>query len=260
MRCSAPSGPALRHLLVRHSPPDRVVLRLTHDGRGFALSAAGDLLGRCAEYDQVAPMVLAELVLRAVHSSDALCALHASAVRYRGRTVLWAGESGAGKSTLAAALGASGFQHLADDTVVLERPRLAMRPVPTLPCLKEGAWGLLAGFFPQIAHLPVHRRPDGRAVRYLRTTPRATDVDPRRAFDVDAIIFPTHAAGAVAELRPLASADALNLLFPHFYAVTPRMRDSDVDRLIAWIDDVRCYRLASPSLGRSVELVRGLWA
>jgi hypothetical protein len=252
-------GPVLRHLLVRHSPPGRIAMRLTQDQGGFVLSANNNVLGRCAAPDEIAPMTMAELVLLAVHASDALCALHAGAVRYRDRTILLVGESGAGKSTLAAALGASGFQQLADDTVVLERPGLAMRPVATLPCLKEGSWGLLAEYFREIPRLPVHRRADGRAVRYLRSAPRTSDVDPNRTFNIDAIVFPAYAADAKAELRTLSSAEALNRLFPHFYALKQHLRNTDIDRIIAWIGKIRCFGLSSSSLPRSVELVHGLW-
>jgi hypothetical protein len=135
-----------------------------------------------------------------------------------------------------------------------------MRPVATLPCLKEGSWEMLTGYFREIPRLPIHRRADGRAVRYLRNAPRTSDADPNQAFDVDAIVFPAFGSDAKADLRPLSNAEALNRLFPHFYALKQRLRDTDIDRIIAWIEKIRCFGLSSRSLRRSVELVHRLWA
>lgn len=70
--------------------------------------------------------------------------VHASAVRFDGRAVAFAGPSGFGKSTLAAACLRAGATLLADDVLAVE-PGSPPMALPYLPRLK--LWGDSLGFF-----------------------------------------------------------------------------------------------------------------
>jgi hypothetical protein len=65
-----------------------------------------------------------------------LLALHASAVSYCGRCLVFAGLSGSGKSTLAAALISKGGTLIADDVSVIDISGIRPNVLPAFPCIK----------------------------------------------------------------------------------------------------------------------------
>jgi hypothetical protein len=70
--------------------------------------------------------------------------LHAAAVEIGGHAIAIAGASGSGKSTLAFALAQRGFDHIADDAVVVRRTdaRLHVVPLPFRPQLRGASAAL----------------------------------------------------------------------------------------------------------------------
>jgi hypothetical protein len=74
-------------------------------------------------------------------------ALHAAALRWKGRSIILPGISGTGKSTLAAALLARGGE-LFSDEVALVLGDGTLAPIPLPPGLKSGSWPLLAVDYP----------------------------------------------------------------------------------------------------------------
>lgn len=127
-----------------------------------------------------------ELVRLLLAGKPLMCILHGSAVRWRGQNIVFMGQSGSGKSTLAALLAARGGQYLGDDHVALMRPGFSVYPLPFAPSIKEGAWPLVAGHFPDLMTAEVfHKGPDP-----FRLMPDAPVLRGAEAGPVDLLVFP----------------------------------------------------------------------
>ena len=101
-----------------------------------------------------------DLVMPHVLSLAGIPVLHASAIEYDGRAVVFAGETGAGKSTIAAALGRQPGRILADDCVVFSEHTNefhASAPYPSLRLWEDSAAALEMGFG-HPGHRPGKRR------------------------------------------------------------------------------------------------------
>jgi hypothetical protein len=181
--------------------------------------------------------------------------LHAAALGRAGRCILLPGNAGSGKSTLAAGLMAAGFEFLGDDTVVLDRATLALRPIAYPICTKPGAWDVLARRFPALKEEAVHVRADRKRVRYLHATRAAT---PDARYDVAAIVFPRWEAGAPLALTPLARPQALQRLLAGFCPLGPDLAAADVARLVAWIAARQCYELRYAALDDAIPALQAL--
>lgn len=123
--------------------------------------------------------------------------IHASAVKYGGRTLAFAGSSGAGKSTLAALFCTQGAQLLADDLLVINDAGMAHVGAQELR-LRPAA-GALAGWF-----APGHRTTsvDGRTVV-------AAAQAPPEAAPVSALIAPVLIEGTPdIQMRRLSGSQA----------------------------------------------------
>lgn len=237
---------------------NRMSITLGEEEGDFVLEASGVELARCRSLMEVVPMTIGQLVLLALHSSASFCALHASSVRRDNQTFLFVGASGAGKSTLAAALAASGFHYLADDTVSLDHQGCCLEPIPTPPCVKDGSWALLREYYPEIDHLPTHRRADGRSLRYLEGIQRSRPANGGRFNDSLSLIFVSYEPSGAGEIKPLTCAEALFRLLAHFYVLGDGLQPRDVDGLIEWVGSARRFSMSSASLKQSISMVRAL--
>jgi hypothetical protein len=245
--------PVLRHLAVA-APAPGPVFDMTALKRGYALAEAGRLVERCPTQRQAAAMVKAALVQRVLEECADFGAVHAGAVRRGERCLLLPGDAGAGKSTLVAGLVSEGFELLADDTAVLTRAALTVRPVPCSICLKPGAWDALAVRFPGLARAAIHGRSDGQAVRYL-TPPNYAVADAGAHAPVGWIVFPRYDPTLPTALNPLGKATALRRLMPCFVPLGGRLEAAEIERLVRWVADVPCYELCHSSLNEAVVLL-----
>lgn len=248
----------LQHFAVEATAPAGRAFDLTAVDRGYALIEQGRLVERCDTSRQVAAMTKACLVYRALEDCADFCAIHAGVVRRGERCLLLPGESGAGKSTLVAGLVSEGFELLADDTAVLTREALAVRPVPCSICLKTGAWDALAVRFPRLARATIHDRPDGQAVRYI-LPPEYAVADAELRVPVGWIVFPCYDPKTSTALHPLGKNTALRRLLPCFVPLSGRLEAAEVERLVRWIADVPCYELRHSSLHEAVVLLGHLY-
>jgi len=227
-------------------------------GEGLSWYADGQCVAQDLAPDQVAPVLKSTLVELALQTSRDFGALHAAAVGRAGKCVLLPGQSGSGKSTLAASLLADGYDFLGDDTIVLDRTALAVRPLPFPICVKSGAWDVVAQRFATLRRQPIHRRPDGKRVRYLYGGGASGNgpIGPR--YDVTAIVFPTWTKGAATALVTLPRPQALRTLLAGFCPLGDGLAATDIARLVTWIARLDCYELRFSALDDAIARLEGL--
>jgi hypothetical protein len=232
-----------------------VVVDVRERGAQLALCHGGRVIERWVDADELVPVAKIALVTLALERSTDFGAVHAAAVARRpgGPCVLIVGPSGSGKSTLTAALAARGFVALGDDTIALARGGLAARPVPFGICVKDGAWDLLRERVPSLGEQPVHRRLDGKIVRYL-VRPRAFGRDAR--FPVKAVVFPRRSPGVDPCLAPLGRSDALRGLLAEFCPLGAPLISAEVDRLARWACAIDGYELRYADLDDGIRFIR----
>lgn len=129
--------------------------------------------------------LMSELLLRLLSHVPLLAVLHASAVVWRGKKIVFMGVSGSGKSTIAASLVGSGdARYLGDDIVPITRSEDIV-PVPLAPSIKEGSWPIAQRLFPQLGEAGIFYK-GTQPLKYLVDAPYAEWGGPP-----DLIVFPT---------------------------------------------------------------------
>ena len=165
------------------------------------------------------------------------------------------GASGSGKSTLTLGLVLAGFDYFSDEIALLDEATLDIRPFPLGLGIKPGAVPVLARLCPEVAGLDVHRREDGRQVRYL-VPPAQRRVSPDDARPARWLIFPRYEPDVRTELRPIAPSDALRRLLHECTSLPLLFDETRVERLIRWMRTMACFELPMSSLDEAVECVR----
>lgn len=201
---------------------------------------------------KLGPLVKAALWLEAVNSSDFLLDLHAGVVGRNGRCILLPAAAGSGKSSLTAALAHAGYEYFSDEVALVEPGTFRVRPVPLATCVKSTAWDLMSRYYPELPTLPIHRRDDGKVVRYVPPNPARTQKTPAL---VSHIFFPRYVEGMATQLRPLARSDALAQLMDQCLALRLRLNQGSVEELIRWIAGIDCYALTFSSLDEAVARI-----
>lgn len=232
----------LAHLEIDAPPIEPLTIAIDrHRGR-FRLTEAGRVLDTCRAENELAPLIKLHAARVAVARFPHLLALHAGALTRGAGTLLLPAAAGSGKSVLTAALLARGWHYLSDDTTLLDE-RFAVFGLGYGLTLKEGAWELVGGWFPDLMHQRVHIRPDGQPVRYLAPQDREVAGPDRGARKARWIIYPRFIPSApAAELTPLIRVEALRLLLENCGWVRPLDWET-VNRTVDWLGQISCYRL-----------------
>jgi len=243
--------PLLAHLEATGCEPDHVVNVFSAD-EAIHVTMDGRSVGLCAATEEVAPLVNVEMLLLAYPAAGGLAAFHAGAVGVGGRCVLLPGQSGSGKSTLTAGLVSAGFRHLSDELGLLMPDSHAVRPVPVCLSIKEGSWKVLSERCAGLENLPVHRRLDGRLVRYL---PPPVDVGGTGTLPVACVVFPHYIEGAPARMEPVTTAQALCRISEAGYDLIDLSNADIVTELIGWLAETATFSLAYGDLDEAIRLI-----
>ncbi len=200
--------------------------------------------------DEIVPATKAALTERLTTAvADGFLA-HGALLDLGASRLFLAGEPGAGKSTLAMALVEAGFHCLSDDIVQVHADG-QMQGAPFAPTLKSGAWPLL----PDLAldRLPIHRRSDGRQVRYLPDSLSIAGARPLTHF----VALSRQAEGA-AELTPLTGLEATRMVLEGGLAASGRISAAEVGRLAETLAGACCYALRYSDLPVAVRMLSRL--
>ncbi|HET7085338.1 MAG TPA: hypothetical protein VFI23_11245 [Rhizomicrobium sp.] len=198
------------------------------------------------------PLVKSALWVHAVNAYDFLLDLHAGVVEKNGSCVLLPAAAGSGKSSLTTALAHSGFGYYSDEVALIERNTFQVSPVPLAICIKSTGWDLMSRYYPELETLPIHRRDDGKLVRYV--PPRAANVQ-KAPGQVRHIFFPRYTKDEATQLTPLSRSGALARLMDQCIAFRLRLDPASVKELVRWIAGIDCYALNFSSLDEAVALV-----
>lgn len=169
--------------------------------------------------------LMSELLLRLLSHVPLMVVLHASAVAWRGKRIVFVGASGSGKSTIAAALvGSANAAYLADDITPITRSGDII-PVPLAPSIKQGAWPLVYRLFPQLREATTFLK-GGQSLKYLVDAPYA-----ERGGPPDLIVFPTFSEAREPKAARLTEIEVLLQMSQTMPWVAPENLDPFLDML-----------------------------
>jgi coenzyme PQQ synthesis protein D (PqqD) len=208
---------------------------------------------RASRLSGLGPLVKSALWVHAVNAHEFILDLHAGVVGQDGRCILLPAAAGSGKSSLTAALVHSGLGYYSDEVALIEPGTFQVVPVPLAVCVKSTAWDLMSRYYPDIHGLPMHRRDDGKQVKYVR--PRSESVQKRPA-QVSHIFFPRYAKDHPTELVAVSRLDALARIMDQCLALRLQMTPESVKELVRWISGIETYTLTFSSLDEAVALVK----
>jgi len=202
--------------------------------------------------NELAPALKAALTEGLTQSIAEGFLAHGALLEASGRRLFLSGAPGAGKSTLALALVGAGFRCLSDDIVHVD-PHGRMKGAPFALTLKRGSWSLAPDFSGMIDALPIHRRADGRDVRYA-----GAQVTKGAAGPLSAFITLERKEGAGTALEPMSRLDALRSLLEGSLAPSRRISAAEVKALCETFAEADCYGLSYSNLQDAVTAISGL--
>ncbi len=167
---------------------------------------------RCA-LDEIVPALKAHITEQIVLKSSPDVAFHAACMVHEGKGLLISGPPGAGKTTLSLYLMAAGFGYSSDD-IALIAPDGTVTGVPFAPTLKQGSWEIVRKFRPELELAPVHNRPDGKRVRYLK----ASGTKQGNNLPVSWIVFIARTPESETKLTPLGQLETIKRLIDGSYS------------------------------------------
>lgn len=203
--------------------------------------------------DQTGSLVKARLTQDMLDDPRWGLALHAGCLRRSGRALLLTGRPGAGKTTLTAWLLRAGFAYDGDDITMLRRDG-KVRGLPFLPTIKSGAWPLMTARFADGLQSSVHRRPDGKRVRYLKPPELAEPVP----VPVGWIVKLRRASIGAARLVPLHSTASVRHLLSEAASATGEVDAVTLGTLIRMVTAASSYELHYQDLDEAVQLLTRL--
>jgi len=225
------------------------MLETGHLGSGIYCN--GNPERRATKLSALGPLIKAALWTSAVNAFDFILDIHAGVIGEGGRCVLLPAAAGSGKSSLTAALAHAGLGYYSDEVALVERSTFRVVPVPLAVCVKSTGWELMSRYFSELPTLPIHRRNDGKRVRYV--PPRAVQKEPAQ---VSHIFFPLYCKDSPTRLVAVSRSDALARLMDQCLALRLRLDRDNVKKLVDWIAGIDCYALTFSSLDDAVACVR----
>jgi hypothetical protein len=217
----------------------------------FFLFEAGRPLGS-HDADEWIPRLKAILTEHYTARARNAFLVHAAFLVRHGKGILISGAPGAGKTTLTVALSRSGFEYHGDDIVRVESNGKAVG-TPFAACVKSGAWPLVEPYVPDIASLPIYRRPDAKDARYLKM-PLAE----RHPRSIDFVLLLSRKAGAAPAFEPVEPLDAFSLLLESAFSSKGAIAAPALKTFASAIDSAASFRFVYSSLPDAVKAVEDL--
>lgn len=203
--------------------------------------------------DELVPAFKALLTARIIERNSPSVAFHAACMFWRGRGLLVSGPPGAGKSILTFHLLGAGFAYASDD-VTLIAPDGAAAGIPFAMTLKSGAWPIIENACPGLRELHIHKRGDGKLVRYM-TPPDQTQ---HGSFPVGWILFIERSPGGGARFEPLSQIETMERWISSTYAVDGRLSNHAFHSLRQTLNKARSFRLLYENAAQARDMIIAL--
>ena len=124
-----------------------------------------------------------------------------------------------------------------------------VRGVPFASALKAGSWNLFPGVRDTIMSHPVHRRLDGKRVRYLAPVPHRL----RDAVPLASVVLLRRRKKGPAVVSQAEPARVLSELLSGAFTPTRRLNLTQFESLLGAVSRARCIELAFSQLDEAVE-------
>lgn len=203
----------------------------------------------CCDAIELTPAIKAYITDQIVAKSAPNVVFHAACLVRGKKSILLSGRPGAGKTTLALRLVEAGFEYSADD-IVLIAPNGDATGVPFAPAVKPGAWDIVTQFRPDLKDAVVHKRPDGRRVRYLKPLRIARN----GGSPVDSIFFIRRSRGPT-RLKPLGQVEAMRRLMEGSYSPGGKLNLVTCNSLKRTIARANSFELMYSSLAEANDAI-----
>lgn len=161
---------------------------------------------------------------------DWMCTLHASGIFRQRQAILFPAAAGSGKSTIAAILKANGFDYLADDFVAASSDGNVF-PFPASISVKEGAFGVMSAFYPELRLQDPSVAATGKRVRYLPVHNYRKDYE--KGIPLKYFVFVKYQPNSGLIINKITKKEALRLLLEETW-VNPI--PEKVSAFFKWVD------------------------
>jgi hypothetical protein len=202
--------------------------------------------------DEIVERLFGSIVKFAYEKVDWLFSVHGSAVATENACVLMPGPSGSGKSTLAAGMVARGYDYVADDLVMFDRPTMRAIPLPMPIVLKSGSWDALEPFILELSSIHPSRR-FNQDVKYW--TPDKNHIT-RGPLPIHAVVFPTYRPQATATIVKLSPFETLSRFADASCVMNPPANPESIIQLASWVRSFPAYSLTYGSLSTAITAIR----
>ncbi len=197
--------------------PDHEFL-LERDGGTWCLSKDGRKIGKEKDENNMANLLMGEVIYAMIDGVHSGLTLHAAAVAWKDKGIWLPGTSGAGKSSLSAWLCTRGFSYLTDELVHYpfggRRFEAFTRPLN----FKKHGLSVLSDLLPETDNIPGRDSLTGETVTMIQ--PGAFGpYQPTAVPELSLLLFPRFEQEAALELEPMSPAQAgLQLMGCHVNA------------------------------------------
>jgi hypothetical protein len=205
--------------------------------------------------DDLVPSIKAYLTEQLASQCAPDIAFHAACLEHKAKALLISGRPGAGKTTLALHLVQHGLKCCADD-IVLIRQDGTVTGVPFAPTIKSGAWPILKDCIPDLENVPVHRRSDGKRVKYLNALAMAKNGS---VYPVGWIVFLKRRSGGDAKLVPLRRLDVLKRVITSSYSPDERMSHAALSSFKIMLTQADLFELSYANVAEASAAILGMY-